>query len=304
MSSTYLHRQKIILEGGTIKLLWATFDSNVFPQPGPSFGSRPLDFSVCGRAPANKSKEIVELFEGICREMDGGCLKNRREWISGDQAWELWRVRLKRATGIDLGRPRLSKIYWHRIPPQLFGKASPIDGIELVQEGTILEEEAIRLLINANVELPIRLKSCGRGEHRGRLGFINDGSLCAYRPRSRRRGFRLDGEVKAARTHVLGVKTYGHVIAPVEGVFAETRNDGRLVPTAKANTMFVLVNSNGCVIRTGSDTAGICTASCRYSFPFCFDASDAEDALTRVQTFMPEENWSLQRADHFVAQLP
>lgn len=66
----------------------------------------------------------------------------------------------------------------------------------------------------------------------------------------------------------------------------------------------MLVNPKGCVIKTGSDTAGVCTESCRYSFPFCFDASDAEDALAKVQTFMPEENWALQRADQFVAQLP
>lgn len=137
MSTTYLYRQKIIVEKGLLTLHWATFDSNISPQPGPGFGSRSSHFSVCGRVPVVDLMAVRELFEGICREMDGGCLKNGREWINGGAAWSLWQTRLKRATGIDLGRPRLSNIYWHGVPTYFFGKPSPIQGLDVIEEGAI-----------------------------------------------------------------------------------------------------------------------------------------------------------------------
>jgi hypothetical protein len=92
MSTTYLQRQKITLENGLITLHWATFDSNVSPQPGPGFGSRSSDFTVCAQVAASDQMAIRELFEEICREMDGGCLKHRREWINGGAAWVLWQT--------------------------------------------------------------------------------------------------------------------------------------------------------------------------------------------------------------------
>jgi hypothetical protein len=137
-------RQKITLGNGMITLHCATFDSNVFPQPGPRFGSRSFDFTVCARVAATARMAVRELFEGICRDMDGGCLKNRREWINGGAAWELWRTRLKRATDIDLGRPRLSKIYWCGMPPYFFGKPSPgSDTLATIKERIVVSSRIV-----------------------------------------------------------------------------------------------------------------------------------------------------------------
>lgn len=49
--------------------------------------------------------------------------------------------------------------------------------------GTILDEQTNPL---------VRWSRTQGRERRGRLGFIKDGSPCAYRPKSRRSGFYLD----------------------------------------------------------------------------------------------------------------
>jgi hypothetical protein len=204
---------------------------------------------------ATNTMAVRELFEEICRDMDGGCPKTRREWNNGGAAWELWRTRLKRASDIDLGRPRLSKIYWCGMPPYFFGKPSPVEGLEAIAEGAILNETTLRFLIVANVSLPITIET-SRGERRGQIGFLKDDALCAYKPGSCRKGFYIEGKVRAARAHVLGVKTYGHLIKPVEGVFAKKSEGGLSLRKGPKPSAFVLVDRDGeCVCRQGSDRA-------------------------------------------------
>jgi hypothetical protein len=181
---------------------------------------------------------IRELFEEICREMDGGCLKHRREWINGGAAWDLWQTRLKRATGIELGRPRLSKIYWPGMPPCFFGKASPLPGLERIAEEEVLDATPIRSLIMADVSLPITIHKV-QGKRAGQIGFLKDNALCAYKPGSSRKGFYIDGEVRATRATTLGVKTYGHLIRPMEGIFAEAA--GGIHYVNESTVAFVLV---------------------------------------------------------------
>jgi hypothetical protein len=301
MSTTYLHRQKITLENGLITLHWATFDSNVSPQPGPGFGSRSSDFTVCAQVAASDQMAIRELFEEICREMDGGCLKHRREWINGGAAWDLWQTRLKRATGIELGRPRLSKIYWRGMPPCFFGKASPLPGLERIAEGEVLDATTIRSLIMADVSLPITIHTV-QGERAGQIGFLKGDALCAYKPGSCRKGFYIDGEVRATRATTLGFKTYGHLIRPMEGVFAKA--SGGIHYVNESPVAFVLVTGDGdCVCRMGLDGAEVSRPGAHFrTLPFCFSIADAEDALVRVRRFIPEGTWALERADHFGAR--
>ena len=88
----------------------------------------------------------------------------------GGAAWDLWQTRLKRATGIELGRPRLSKIYWPGMPPCFFGKTSPLPGLERIAEEEVLDATPIRSLIMADVSLPITIHTV-QGSVQGKSAF-------------------------------------------------------------------------------------------------------------------------------------
>jgi hypothetical protein len=214
----------------------------------------------------------------------------------------LWQSWLKRAADIDLGRTRLSNIYWHGIPPHFFGKESPLPGLDRIAEREVLDATTIRSLIMADITLPITIQTM-HGERPGQIGFLKEDALCAYKPGSLRKGFYIEGVVRAARAQALGIKTYGHLIRPMEGVFAKAA--GGIHYVQESEVAFVLVTGDGdCVGRMGDGDAAEMSrpgAHCN-SLPFCFPVADAEEALTRVRRFIPEGTWVLERADHFGAR--
>lgn len=78
-------------------------------------------FGSDGLQSADDHDGIARFLELLAHNYDARCVVERNKELDGPDAYKLWSKRVKKAAGIVLRPPRLSKIYHLRVPPTIRG---------------------------------------------------------------------------------------------------------------------------------------------------------------------------------------
>ena len=188
MSTNIVYSGRARVVNGTLFLEVAAAASNVRPLPIRSFGKSDGDFYVWGKFPVGDEEAIACAVESFARDYDGRCINERYREYDGVAAYRLWAYRIRQAAGIRLRSPRLSKVFWDGVPPNITGRAP--HGGPHVRDGEKFGYDVACELVRAGVSLPVEMVDSGVVKSWGRLGFFTKGgALCYFTPHSKHRGF-------------------------------------------------------------------------------------------------------------------
>lgn len=301
--------------------------SNCFPKPHPPF--REHDWEPFSKPIPNTPEALRDELEILSHGYDGQGIREDGKRFSGPHAFNIWKSRLAEAgTAIPL-EPRLSKLFYYGVPPEITGNATiPFPAVYKGQTLTI--DHAIAIAGHSSgLRVSVEIDEGYGHKKQGNLGWLTGGGsggspeLYAFSPGRSRYGFSVPPTaIITALETVTGKRRfrtdYGHLIA-MESV-PEFSSDGTGTPMAdydgniktepgriaawdpriQRTDLIVCRDKDGKVL-TGpagnhrtETMEGMATYGSVYSHseaPSCFSLSAAKDILTRLNILMPESQW-------------